>query len=80
MHTHLAMQEAVQLALLAEGIQLEAFGGDVPSVPVSGLTGQGLDQLVETISVMAEMQDLRAERDGSIHGYVLESKMHKGLG
>lgn len=74
------MQEAVQLALLAEGVQLEAFRGDVPSVPVSGLTGQGLDQLVETISVIAEMQDLRAERDGKIHGYVLESKVHKGLG
>lgn len=70
----------MQLSLLAEGIQLEAFGGEVPSVPVSGLTGHGLDQLVETISVMAEMQDLRAEREGKVQGYVLESNVHKGLG
>ena len=67
-------------ALLAEGVQLETFGGDIPSVHVSGLTGQGLDQLVETISALAEMQDLRAERDGPVHGYVLESKVQKGLG
>ncbi|KAI0636794.1 initiation factor 2 [Trametes polyzona] len=70
----------VEHALLAEGVQLEAFGGDVPVVHVSGLTGQGLDQLVETISVLAEMQDLRAEREGTLQGYVLESKVAKGLG
>lgn len=70
----------MQKALLSEDIQLEVFGGDIPSVEVSGLTGLGLDNLVETLSAMAEMQDLRAERDGPIHGYILESKIHKGLG
>lgn len=72
--------ENVQNALLAEGVQLEAFGGDIPCVPVSGLTGEGLDDLVETISLIAETQELRAERDGDIQGYVLESKIRKGLG
>ena len=67
-------------ALLAEGIQLETFGGDVPVVEVSGLTGQGLDTLVETISAVAEVQDIRAERDGPAVGCVLESKVMKGLG
>ena len=73
-------QENAQNALLAEGVQLEAFGGDVPCVPVSGLTGKGLDELIETISLVAETQELRAERNGDIHGYVLESKIRKGLG
>ncbi|KAK0502641.1 translation initiation factor IF-2 [Armillaria luteobubalina] len=72
--------EAVQKALLAADVQLEEFGGDVPSVEVSGLTGKGLPTLVETLSAMAEMQELRAERDGSVHGYVLESQVQKGLG
>ncbi|ESK92862.1 mitochondrial translation initiation [Moniliophthora roreri MCA 2997] len=72
--------ENVQKSLLAEGIQLEAFGGDVPSVVASGLTRQGLPDLVETLSAIAEMQDLRAEAEGLVHGYVLESKIHKGLG
>ncbi|KAI0748310.1 initiation factor 2 [Daedaleopsis nitida] len=70
----------VEHALLAEGVQLETFDGDVPCVPVSGLTGQGLDQLVETLSALAEMQDLRSEQEGVLQGYVLESKVTKGLG
>lgn len=74
------LQEKVQHALLAEGIQLETFGGDIPSVEVSGLTGKGLDDLIETLSLMAEVQDLRAERDGPAYGHVIESKKHKGLG
>ncbi|KAF8078085.1 P-loop containing nucleoside triphosphate hydrolase protein [Lyophyllum atratum] len=72
--------DTVQRALLAENMQLEVFGGDIPSVEVSGLTGHGLPTLVETLSAMAEMQDLRAERDGPTQGFVLESKVHKGLG
>ncbi|RDB20952.1 Translation initiation factor IF-2 [Hypsizygus marmoreus] len=72
--------DAVQKALMAEDLQLEVFGGDIPSVEVSGLSGQGLPTLVETLSAIAEMQDLRAEKDGPIQGYVLESKVHKGLG
>ncbi|EMD38337.1 hypothetical protein CERSUDRAFT_82592 [Gelatoporia subvermispora B] len=70
----------IENALFAEGIELEKLGGEVPSVEVSGLTGQGLDQLTETISILAEMQDVRAELDGKIQGYVLESRMQKGLG
>jgi translation initiation factor IF-2 len=65
---------------MAEGIQLECFGGDVPSVEVSGLTGKGLPDLVEVLSAMAELQDLRAEKEGAVCGYVLESKVTKGLG
>lgn len=72
--------EKVQHALLAEGVQLEAFGGDIPSVEVSGLTGHGLNDLIDTLSLMAEVQDLRAEQDGPAYGHVIESRMHKGLG
>ncbi|KAJ3923305.1 hypothetical protein F5877DRAFT_31760 [Lentinula edodes] len=72
--------EAVQQSLLAEGLQLEQYGGDVPAVAVSGKTGEGLPSLVETLSAIAEMQDLRAENEGPVHGYVLESNMHKGMG
>lgn len=70
----------MQNALWAEGIQLESMGGDVPSVEVSGLTGQGLDQLVEIISVLAEIRDVRAEEGGPAQGYVLESKVLRGFG
>ncbi|CAE6460761.1 unnamed protein product [Rhizoctonia solani] len=72
--------DKVKRALLAEGVQLEEFGGDIPSVEVSGLTGQGLDTLVETLSTLAEMAELRAEVDLRAHGRVLESRIDKGRG
>lgn len=56
------------------------MGGDIPSVEVSGLTGQGLPTLMETLSAVAELQDLQAEFDGPVQGCVLESKVEKGLG
>lgn len=65
---------------MVEGVQLEDFGGDAPSIEVSGLTGQGLPDLVETLSAVAEMQDLRAEQDGPVFGHILESNFNKGLG
>jgi translation initiation factor IF-2 len=65
---------------LAEGVQLEAMGGDVPSVEISALTGEGLDQLVETITAVAEMQDLRADSSSQAYGRIIESKLQKGLG
>lgn len=72
--------ESVEKALMAEGIQLESYGGDIPAVHVSGLTGQGLPELIETLSAMAEMQDLRAEQSGHAYGEILESRVQKGLG
>ncbi|CAE6475799.1 unnamed protein product [Rhizoctonia solani] len=72
--------DKVKRALLSEGVQLEEFGGDIPSVEVSGLTGQGLDTLIETLSTLAEMAELRAEVDLRAHGRVLESRIDKGRG
>lgn len=65
---------------MAEGVQLEEFGGDIPAVHVSGLTGEGLSDLIETLSAVAEYRDLRAEADGIAVGHIIESNMHKGLG
>ncbi|KAB5596100.1 Translation initiation factor IF-2 [Ceratobasidium theobromae] len=72
--------DKVKRALLAEGVQLEEFGGDIPAVEVSGLTGAGLDMLIETLSALAEMAELRAEVDLRAHGRVLESRIDKGRG
>ena len=66
--------------LWSEGVELETMGGDVPSAEVSGLTGHGLDNLLETLSLVADLQDIRAESDGPAHGYILESNVVKGLG
>ncbi|WWC60108.1 translation initiation factor IF-2 [Kwoniella dejecticola CBS 10117] len=70
----------VKSALGAEGIHLEEDGGDVPSVKVSGLAKMGLDDLVETLSTLAEIRDLRARKEGKAEGYVLESRVDRGRG
>lgn len=70
----------VKSALGAEDIFLEEDGGDVPSVHVSGLKRIGLDDLVETLSTVAEVRDLRADTQGKAEGFVLESRVEKGRG
>lgn len=72
--------DRVKSNLGAEGILLEEDGGEVPSVRVSGLTGMGLDDLMETLSTLAEVRDLRARSEGKAEGYVLESHVDKGQG
>lgn len=74
------IQDKVKSALGAEGVLLEEDGGETPSVRVSGLTGSGLDQLVETLSTLAEMRELRARKDGNAEGIVLESRVDRGRG
>lgn len=73
-------QDKVKSALGSEGVLVEEDGGDVPAVRVSGQTGLGLDQLVETLSTLAEMRELRARKEGNAEGIVLESKVDRGRG
>lgn len=80
MHSSSNPQVKVKSALGAEGIQLEEDGGDIPAVKVSGLEKTGLDDLVETLSTVAELRDLRAKQDGKAEGYVLESNVDRGRG
>lgn len=77
---HGADPSKVKQELLQHEIQLEELGGEVPSVDVSGLTGKGLDVLEENIVTLAEVLDLRAERQNTAEGVVLESNIEKGRG
>ncbi|KAH7103922.1 initiation factor 2 [Auriculariales sp. MPI-PUGE-AT-0066] len=72
--------DSVRLELMAEGIELESHGGDIPAVEVSGLSGKGLDDLVETIAAVSELMDLRADRQSLLQGAILESRVVKGVG
>ncbi len=58
----------------------EEWGGDTMFVNVSAHTGAGIDQLLESILLQAEVLDLRAPVDGSALGVVLESSIEKGRG
>jgi translation initiation factor IF-2 len=77
---HQANVEKIKAGLAEAGVGLEDFGGEVPCVEVSGLTGKGLPDLMETVSTLAEVAELRAEHKGRAEGFVLESEVSKGRG
>ncbi|KAI9251497.1 translation initiation factor IF-2 [Phascolomyces articulosus] len=70
----------VKQELARYNVHLEEIGGDVPAVEVSGLTGQNLEQLEETISTLSEILELKAECDNGAEGVVIESQVEKGRG
>ncbi|WFC97911.1 translation initiation factor IF-2 [Malassezia yamatoensis] len=72
--------QRVKYDLMAAGVEVEELGGDVPCVEISARKGLGLDNLEETLAVLAEMAELRAELEGPVEGRILESKVDKGRG
>ena len=58
----------------------EEWGGDVICVPVSAHTGMGLDKLLETVLLVAEMKELKANPDRAAKGTVIEARLDKGRG
>jgi translation initiation factor IF-2 len=58
----------------------EDWGGDVQFIPVSALTGLGIDDLLDAISLQAEVMELTAAETGPAKGTVIESRLDKGRG
>ena len=58
----------------------EAWGGDVICVPVSALTGMGIDDLLESVLLVAEVKELKANANRRARGLVIESKLDRGRG
>jgi translation initiation factor IF-2 len=75
-----ANPDKVQQGLLQYSIQTETYGGDVPSVSVSAKTKLGLDELLETILLVADLKDLKAVVDAAASGSILEGRLDKGRG
>src|SRR3989344_2907730 len=61
-------------------INLEEYGGDVPLVPLSAKTGEGVDKLLETISLIAELSELKGDPSASAAGVVIEANLDKFKG
>ena len=58
----------------------EEWGGDVICVPVSALTGQGIDDLLENVLLVAEVKELKANPNRRAKGIIIEAKLDKGRG
>lgn len=68
-------QDLIQVELIPED-----YGGDTIVVPVSAETGAGIDDLLEMISLVAEVEDLRASPDVNAKGIIIESILDKQAG
>ncbi len=66
--------------LTAKQIVPEQWGGDVPVAMVSAHSGAGIDELLDLISIQAELMELKASAEGAAQGVVIESRIDKGRG
>ena len=58
----------------------EEWGGDVPCMPISALTGEGIQELLEMVMLVADMKELKANPDRAAKGTVIEARLDKGRG
>lgn len=70
----------VKNELLGQDVVAEEFGGDTQMVELSAKTGQGVDNLLDAISLQAEVLELQAVAEGRATGVVIESSLDKGRG
>src|SRR5206468_11133565 len=75
-----AQPERVRTELTARGLQPVEWGGEVEFCDVSAKTKEGLDDLLDTIQVVAEVEELRANPAAEASGAVIESRLDPGRG
>ncbi|NII10500.1 translation initiation factor IF-2 [Oleiagrimonas sp. C23AA] len=75
-----ANPDNVKQALASQEVVPEDWGGDVQFVPVSAKAGTGVDDLLDAVSIQAELMELTAVADGRASGVVVESSLDRGRG
>ncbi|MGI5970133.1 MAG: translation initiation factor IF-2 [Oscillospiraceae bacterium] len=75
-----ANPERIKQQLTEYNLVTEEWGGDTIVVPVSAVTGQGIDTLLEMVVLTAEMRELRANPNRAARGTVIEARLDKGRG
>lgn len=72
--------DRVKQGLIEQNLVPEEWGGDTMIIPVSAKTGKGIDELLDAISLQAEMLELKANPDRQAKGTIIEAKLDKGKG
>jgi translation initiation factor IF-2 len=70
----------VRAELAEQGVITEELGGDIPSVEVSALSGEGVQDLLEIIDLVAQLEDYRANPKAPASGVVVEAQLERGRG
>jgi translation initiation factor IF-2 len=72
--------DRIKQQLNEHGVMVEDWGGSIGCVPVSAETGDGIDDLLERITLEAEILELKANPHKAARGYVIEAQMEAGMG
>ncbi|HMP73053.1 MAG TPA: translation initiation factor IF-2 [Kiritimatiellia bacterium] len=72
--------DRVKTQLQQDGLTPDDWGGDVTCCPVSAMSGDGIDNLLDMISLEADMLDLKANPAREAIGYVIEAQLEAGMG
>ncbi len=72
--------DRIKNELAKQGLNPEEWGGDTMLIPVSAKTGAGIDDLLDSLLVQAEILELKAPQEGPGQGIVIESRLDKGKG
>ncbi len=75
-----ANPDRVMTQLSERGLVPEAWGGDAIMVPLSAMTGDGIEDLIDNLNLVAEVEDMRATPEGRAAGSVLEAHLDIGRG
>ncbi|MBV9332459.1 MAG: translation initiation factor IF-2, partial [Candidatus Eremiobacteraeota bacterium] len=75
-----AQPDRVKQQLVEQGLQPVDWGGTIEMVPVSARTGDGIDHLLDTMLLEADIRELRANKNRRATGVVIESALHRGRG
>ena len=75
-----ANPDAIKQELTKYGLVPEEWGGDVICVPVSALTRKGIDDLLESVLLVADVKELKANPNRHAKGIVIEAKLDRGRG
>ena len=75
-----ANPERVKQELLEVGLVPEEWGGDTICVPISAMTGEGVENLLEMVLLTAEIKDLKANPNKQAKGTVIEARLDKNIG
>jgi translation initiation factor IF-2 len=75
-----ANSERIRQELVTQGVVPEDWGGDTMFIEVSAKTGQGIDALLESVLLQAEVLELKAAKEAPARGIVIESRLDRGRG
>ena len=72
--------DKVKMELMEAGVYVEGYGGDIPAVAISSITGVGIDALLETILLIAEFSEFVGNPETLASGFIIEANMDEKRG